>query len=291
MAINYKKFIEEQFLILDRESKVTPFHFYPVQEKYYDLLVDQYGTDLKGVREIILKARQEGFSSLILALFAVDFITVPNSISICVSHRRDATLILFKRVKFFIESYCQKQGWDIKDYLATDNKSEIENRTNGAYFYIGTAGSKVGGRGGTAKNIHFSEGAYYSATEKITAKEIIEGTSQQVAQGYGMIFIESTANGFGNYYQNVWEKAMRGESNYAPRFFSWEEFYDKEWVERKKGDFESEAMWMQEYPATAREAFISSGTPFFDHKVLESLLGSAPSPLKEGRIAQDGQWL
>jgi len=141
------------------------------------------------------------------------------------------------------------------------------------------------------QNIHFSEGAYYLDTDRITAREMIEGTSQQVAQGTGIIFIESTANGYGNYYQHVWEKAKRGESTYRPRFFSWEEFYDKEWVEKKRGDFESEAMWKQEYPLTAREAFISSGTPFFDHAVLEKLLEKQVEPIKMGRLAQDGQWI
>lgn len=291
MAIDRKKFIEEQFLILDREGRVVPFKFYPVQDKYYNILVNDYGPSFRGVREIVLKARQEGQSSFILGLFAVDFITKPNSISICISHRRDSTQLLFKKVKFFIESYCQKQEWNVKEYLSTDNKSEIQNRTNGAYFYIGTAGSKVGGRGGTAQNLHFSEAAFYSASEKITAKEIIEGTSQQIAQGTGMIFIESTANGYGNYYQHIWEMARKGESNYHPRFFSWEEFYDKEWVERKRGDFETDAMWKQEYPNDPYEAFISSGSPYFDIEVLRKMLEEAPKPLQEGRLAQDGRFI
>src|SRR5258708_2189437 len=180
MVIDYQAFIEREFDIQDKDGNVVPFHFlpgYPVQQKYYDALKADY-PNWSGVREIILKARQEGFSAFVLALFAVDFICQPNSVSICIAHKRDVTQKLFKRVRFYIESYCKKHGFDIKSYLLSDSKNEMENRTNGAYFYIGTAGSKVGGRGGTAQNIHFSEAAFYQDTEIITAKEIIEGSSQ-----------------------------------------------------------------------------------------------------------------
>lgn len=289
--IDYRKFIQEQFLILNKEGQIVPFRLFPVQNKYYEILMGDYGSKLEGVREIVLKARQEGFSSLILAMFTVDFITLPNSISICISHRRDITQILFKRVKFYLESYCQRNEWDIKDYLLTDNKAEIQNRTNGAYFYIGTAGSKVGGRGGTATNIHFSEAAFYQDTEKITAKEIIEATSQQVPQDYGKIFVESTGNQYGDYFQLMWERASRGEGNFHSRFFNWEEFYDREWFEKKRGDFESDATFKREYPTTPMDAFLSSGTPFFDLEALKKLLANVSDPIKQGRLAQDGQFI
>ena len=79
--------------------------------------------------------------------------TYDFSISICISHRKDATELLFKKVKFYIESYCAKRGFNPKDILLTDNKNMIENKLNKAMFYIGSAGTKVGGRGGSAKNI------------------------------------------------------------------------------------------------------------------------------------------
>ena len=290
MAVNYEKFIENEFLILNKEAKVVPFKLFPVQKKYLELLQEEK-RGLEGSREIILKARQEGFSSFILALFAVDFITKPNSISICISHKRDATQKLFKKVKFYIDSYCDKHGFDKKAYFISDNKGELEHRGNGSYFYIGTAGSKVGGRGGTAQNILFSECAFYQDSDLITAEEIVEGSAQQVPQGIGKIFIESTANGYGNYYQLEWDRAVRGESNFRPRFFSWREFYSPEWIEEKKKDFQSEEKALQEYPDTPDVAFIHSGTPFFDSKMLEYQLREiAKKPIEQGRLATDGNW-
>src|SRR3990167_8039003 len=288
MKIKYKNFIQDNFQILEKEKQVpVPFYFNKVQNKYYDILSQIY-PEFEGVREIVLKARQEGISSFVLALFAKDFLLRPYSISICISHRKDSTDILFKKVKSYLDSYFQilakknKLHPEIiaKQFLKSDNRNMLENATNNAMFYIGTAGAKVGGRGGTAKNILFSETAFYADTELITAQEIVVGTAQQVPQGRGMIFIESTANGEGNYYQKEWERSQPGGSGstYSPRFFGWQEFYTKEWVDEKKKDFSDEKMWRQEYPGTADEAFIVSGSPYFNVQVLDAWMKEGKQP-------------
>ena len=295
IPVDRRKFIEEQFLIRAKEEQgqtgyVIPFKFNKVQNKYYDLLMSEYPY-FEGLREIILKARQQGFSSFILALFAVDFITRPNSVSVCISYRQDETKRLFRRVHFYLESYCEKNGFDIHDYLSVDTKNELENATNGSYFYIGTAGAKVGGRGATVTNLHFSEAAFFEDTEKITAKEIIEATSQQVPQEHGMIFIESTGSTYGTYYQGEWERSKNNESNFRPRFFAWSEFYSKEWIEKKKRDFSSFEEFKSHYPNDEAEAFIFSGRPYFDRMVLEDLREKMKDPIEMGRLAADGQFI
>ncbi len=119
MIINYKKFIEDNFAILDKDKQIpVPYKFNAVQDKYYNILMSE-NPEMDGVREIVLKARQEGMSSFILALFAVDFLLRPFSVSICISHRKDSTDLLFKKVKFYLTSYFQKlavaQGLDPAD--------------------------------------------------------------------------------------------------------------------------------------------------------------------------------
>lgn len=642
----YREFIQQYFSILDKDSqKPVQYKLNVVQDEYYNTLQKEY-PGMEGVREIVLKARQEGISSFVLALFTVDFLLTPYSVSICISHRKDSTDLLFKKVKFYIDSYCRAKGIDPKELLKSDNKTTIENASNGAVFYIGTAGAKVGGRGGSARNILFSEClsknqlvigengfvfpitqlptrirdgngalikpiglrkikptegmksikvygnfpfpieatlghklwartgtrqnykegwkevrditpndylgfpitpikktprnqspftlsltkdmgefcgwylaegsmkkgqidlaihtkekeyidqllnglsikhsfytrgngtevricntklqqeilsffgekdnkmipdkvwgfgkefikgllrgfflgdgrckpeqfhqlslastrpqlivqlkrllislrlaypgiqvqkantqktrnnkeiwtltitgkgytrtadfigiertkrvdgrqdgynkffhfgekyfwakvhsikdmpleeyvydvvldrephaftllaskshncAFYQDTELVTAREIVEGTSQQVPQGKGMIFIESTANGTDNYYQKEWERANlppnregKKPSNYQPRFFSWEKFYTKEWIEEKRGEFQSEAVWKQEYPKTPDDAFITSGTPFFDNLILKEMLDVRAVPIAHGKFDPDG---
>ncbi len=300
VAVDKRKFIEEQFMVRAKTEKegeeneqgqIIPFKLNMVQEKYYNLLIDTYGKSMDGAREIILKARQQGFSTFILALFAVDFITRPHSVSICISHQSDATKRLFKRVHFYIESYCTKNNFNIKDYLSVDTKSELENATNGAYFYIGTAGSKVGGRGDTVTNVHYSEAAFYQDTDKITPKEIIEATSQQVPQDHGMIFIESTGGHYGSYYQGEWERAKNKENNLFPRFFSWQELYTPEWIEKKRRDFQTESEFKTHYPLNDTEAFIFSGDPFFDREILLQIERESILPIQEGRLAADGEFV
>lgn len=289
--IYYKEFIEDNFLILDKETQQpVPFKLKPIQNKYYQFLQDDY-QDMEGLREIILKARQEGMSSLILALFTVDFIMVPYSVSVCIAHRKADTETLFRKVKFYLESYCQKHGFDVNKYLKSDNKGLIESNEKDSVFFIGTAGSKVGSRGGSAKNILFSVCAFYQDTELITASEIVTATSQQVPQDRGMIFVESTANGTDNYYHAEWQRATRGESNYKHRFFGWQEAYTREWVEKKKGDFPNELLWKQEYPNDPDEAFITSGTPFFDKMVLQKMLDTKAQTVMKGRMTASGEWI
>src|SRR6266704_91789 len=113
--IDYKKFIEDNFAILDYERQTpVPFRFdrgpdKRVQDIYNDILTEEHPS-MEGVREIILKARREGMSSLVLAYFTVDFLLRPYSVSICISHKRDVTELLFKQVKFYLESFIEKQN-------------------------------------------------------------------------------------------------------------------------------------------------------------------------------------
>lgn len=300
--IDYRKFIEDNFSILDyKTQQPIPFRFNNVQSLYYDILQTNY-TGMDGVREIILKARREGMSSFILALFTVDFLLRPYSVSICISHNKQSTELLFKQVKFYIDSFLAKQNEKLKadgkaelttkDLFATETKGMLENKLNNAMFYIGTAGAKVGGRGGFARNIHFSEAAFYQDTEKITAEEMISGTAQQVPLDKGMIFIESTANGEGNYYHGEWQRAyVDRKSTYNSRFFGWDLFYTDEEVQARRKDFNSDIMWKQEYPKNPEEAFRVSGSPFFDMEMLQAMLDKKIDWVSAGRFAADGEFL
>lgn len=282
--IDYAGFIEEYFMVIDRDRQVpVPFKLNSIQKKYIQLLNEAYDRSdetgaFDGVREIVLKARQQGMSSFILALFTVDFLTVAHSRSICISHRQDATSTLFKKVKFYIDCYMEKlsikTGRDVddlkKEFFNSNNRSLLENKINGASFYVLTAGAKVGGRGDSAKNILFSELSFYQDTEIITAEEMFTATEQMVPQGRGMVFIETTANGE-NFFHKMWTRAVDREFAYYPRFFGAHEFYSTEWLEEKQKSFTSLKKFQQEYPPDWESAFISSGTPFFDMVAVKDL--------------------
>src|SRR5258706_15342076 len=103
--MRYKAYIQDFFLIDEPKSgKLVPFIFRPIQNKYYDELVRDYDIEKNGlsvpIREDILKARREGFSSLILALFAADDMRSQNPTeTLVISYKDSATETFRKRYK------------------------------------------------------------------------------------------------------------------------------------------------------------------------------------------------
>lgn len=287
----YQTFIESNFLIKNKAGKIVPFILNPAQDQYMIDLVKTYGDDLQGVRDQILKARKEGFSSLILAIFAVDFITSDDPIaSVCISDTKDETKKLFNRGRFFIDSCLQKQGLQFEDLCDVSNSNEMRNKTNGAVMWIGTAGSKVALRTETVQNIHFSEGAHFPDTDIITARETYEGAMQMVDQGVGKIFDESTARGFGNHYQKRWELSSTGQSEFRGVFFSASVLYSPEWLAKKRLQFTTDEMFRQEYPDNPDEAFMSSGSKFFSTEGIAHLKKeNVRKPIITGNISMEGE--
>lgn len=290
----YRLFIQDNFLIDDAKSgKLVPFKFNSVQQKFYNELVAQ-GIEERGiqqpVREIILKARREGFTSLILALFAADDILSKNPTeSLVISYKHDSTKTFIKRYKNFVMSYYAKR-WNEKrenNVFKIDTSGEVVHAENGARFYCGTASARIGGRGGTVHKLLFSEAAFYPDKQELRASEIMEGTTRQVDVGSGFVFIESTANGENNYYAKVWREAEKGESRFKPRFYGWREFYTQEQYDMITSEITDKRLVKQEFPATAQEAFLSSGNKFFDPDIAFKLVVQDPVVQGDWKFYED----
>ena len=113
-----------------------------------------------------------------------------------------------------------------------------------------------------------------------------------VDQGIGKIFDESTARGYGNQYQVRWELAEQGRSEFRGVFFSASALYSSEWLSKKRTQFTTNEMFMQEYPETPEEAFISSGSKFFDTGAIGWLRNEVVrKPLIEGSLNYLGEIL
>ena len=302
MAFRYKKYIEERFLIDEPKlGKLVPFKFRPVQQKYYNELNRDYNIEELGiaapVREIILKARREGFSSLILAIFAADDILQDNPTeTLVISYRDDATETFRKRYRnYLLTAGARKAGYTVEqiqqnpsilDQIAkqilTIDASDIELLHNKAHFYCGTASARTGGRGGVLQKLLFSEEAHYPDSEKMTAKEIVDGTLRQVDIASGFVFRETTANGYGNYYEQTWALAVSGESRFKPRFYGWREMYSEEEFKIIASEFTDKQILKQEYPETPEEAFIASGSGYFDNETIFEYIKRAKEPIAVG---------
>ena len=307
--MKYRDFIQKRFLIDEPKSgQLVRFLFREVQNRYYDELVRDYDIENKGltnpVREIILKARKEGFTSLVLALFAVDDLMSDNPTeTLVISYKDDATQTFRKRYRNYILSYgAYKLGYSVeqiqkepqildqvaKQMLSVDS-TEFELRHNKAHFYCGTASARVGGRGGTVQKLLFSEAAFYPDKKEMRAKEIIEGTANQMDKEAGWLFVESTANGDMNHYAKMWQLAESEQSRYKHRFYGWREFYTESQFEVIKSEFTDKRMIPQEYPENATEAFLSSGDRFFDPTVSVNLKTEIPQTVANWNYYGDFQ--
>ena len=293
--------------IRTKDRKVITFAPNTVQREYLDLICPNWKRGhykINRQREIILKSRQFGFSTLILALLFLDTINTPNTQTVVIAHDMDSTIRLFQMVKRFYDNLPS----EVKPSTQYANRREFLWPELDSYFFVGTAGSGEFGRGGTINHVHASEVAFWPNGEDIMA------SLMQAVPSDGTIFQESTANGIGNYYHEEYQRALAGESTLTARFFPW--FAHSDYIAKAPANFEivrgqwltldsgateykasdeeklramgvndNQLQWRrekmrepgmrkkfrQEYPATPREAFISSGNSYFNLEKLDAL--------------------
>lgn len=258
----YKKFIEDNFSIVNKEGKLVDFRLNNIQEEY--LFKDYTGTDK------ILKARQQGFSSLIEAIFTVDFLMVGHSYSVVVADIEDNAEGLLGKVKQYIQSYEAKNN--IKVPLKYNSRFELYNEFMDSKFTIGTAKNAEFGRSKTIHNLHLSELFFYPNINKIIA-----GAGQAVVES-GRKICESTANGFND------GKTFYDEPNgYKKLFYPASKFYKKEFLDKKR--IELKDVYPQEYPENDIEAFLTSGQCYFNKEALQSYYSNSREPLRNFQFA------
>lgn len=277
-----QQLIEGLLWILNKSGQRVRFNLNPTQSQY---------EKTKTKRDLILKARQKGFSSYILADQFIDCIRKPTN-AVVISHEKEATKRLFAKVKYYIDNL------EVKPAIQYDTKQDIVFPKRPSNYYIGTAGQKAFGRGDTIHRVHGSEVAFWQKPETIIA-----GFKEAVPLD-GIIIFESSANGRGNWFYDEWQAAKAGESIYTPHFIPW--FIDNEYqlsekdlikLEIKeavreriiKTDFTDEEkdlikkhslminqiwwrrfklwdlgeMFQQEYPENDVDCFLQSGRPVF----------------------------
>jgi len=255
----------------------------------------------RGNREIILKARQMGFTTFIAGRIFVDTANVPNTQSMMIAQDETNAKNLFALVKRFNDTLPPH----LKRKIGTDSATKLEFEDINSSFTVGWAGSAKVGRGGTLNNVHLSEVAFYN-----NAGPVIAGLLESVPED-GNIFLESTANGVGNYYFVEYKAAEEGNSIYSDRFFPWfiEPTYAKPFEEEqiweptddekkllefypdlspeqlnwrrnkilalrnsKRDGSSEEGDFPQEYPMNAQEAFLTSGQGYFDNGFIDKEL-------------------
>lgn len=335
-----KKWYIENFLkIRNKASKLVPFKLNHAQLIVMDKIKEcERNGKLK--RFIVLKARQMGLSTLFEALIFHDTSTNTYKNSIIIAHEDKATQNLFQISKLYLDELPDVLRPMIKysneKALVFENPSNLieDKQANPGLrskITVSTAGTAEAGRSATAHNVHASEVAFFP-----DAKTTMLGLLQSVPdEANTMVVLESTANGVGDWFHEMWQKASRGENELIPVFLPWfidpgytrpfsseeekQRFIDEVSVIRKDAsgreirtyEYElmeqnnltyeqlnwrkytiankcqgDEILFMQEYPSTPDEAFISSGRPKFSIKSLKRYKNYVKKP-KQGYLVRD----
>ena len=103
----------------------------------------------------------------------------------------------------------------------------------GSFIKTETAGNKGAGRSDTINCLHGSEVGSWEDGESLVASLLQTIPDKQYMEKPSMTFLESTAEGRGNYFHKEFVGAMEGRNNFQPFFFPW-------WIldeyERDEGD-------------------------------------------------------
>jgi len=260
----YENFIKLRLNIIDKTGTIVPFIPNPPQQRFMEVATG---------RDIILKARQEGFSSLVGGIFTADFILDPNSQSVVIADITENAIGLLDKVKFYLKSYEEKMGFKIP--LKYNSKYELVNEVLNSKYQVGTAENVEFGRSKTIKNLHMSEAFFYKHFRKLLASAL------QAVRPDGRVVIESTANGF-NEGKEFWDDSVAGLTGFNALFFKASDFYTPEFLEGKKKELGR--LFSQEYPETAEEAFLNSGDVYFDRESLKYYGSLIREPLTDALI-------
>jgi hypothetical protein len=199
----------------DEENPPELVRFKPnaVQEIYLDKVAPLWREGvykLKGSREDILKSRQFGFSTLILALLFLDTVNTSYTRTVIMAHDGDSTEALFEIIQRFHDNLPESK----RPRTKYANRRMISYPDLGSSLVVRTAGTKSAGRSLTIHNLHCSEVAFYKNPKVFT------GLLQAVPAG-GNVFKETTANGDGTPHHTDYLAAKDGKNKFSARFFPW----------------------------------------------------------------------
>jgi hypothetical protein len=298
--------------ILTKDLRVVRFEPNWAQRRYIAEVERQQSVG-KPVRIIVLKARQLGISTATEALMFTQSFVQERMAGLVVAHEMEGAKHLLGMHELFWEKYPFKALWT-RQYQSKIEKSWQETAS---HIRVATAKNATAGRSQTLHFLHCSEYGFWLA-----AQEVMLGLLQTVPiNPYTFVVIESTANGVGNAFYNEWQQAVAGESDYTPLFFPWHQHPEylasavglpyanlghldsEEKALRSMGLSDDRLAWRryavrnlargdlnkfhQEYPSSAEEAFIASGTNIFPHTKLQE--NYEPMDGIKGRLTRERQ--
>jgi hypothetical protein len=209
---DFPRFAEEFLIIRGKSGQLRPFVLNRAQ-LYAHSKIEQQLKDTGKVRAMILKGRQQGMSTKIQGRYFHKVITRLGTKAYILTHEAEATKNLFEMTQRFYDKLPQGLACNADK----SSSKELYFKKYDSGYAVGTAGNKGAGRSQTIQLFHGSEVAFWP-----NAEDHAKGVLQAVSNESGTeIILESTANGIGNYFHNMWKAAESGASDYIPIFVPW----------------------------------------------------------------------
>ena len=280
---NRRRRLNSFYKIIDKQGQSIVFKLNKAQEDIYDL-------EKKHKRIIILKARQLWMSTFKLIDWLDKCIFYKNQTITITAHKIDKQRELFQKVKYAYEQIPTK--------ITIDNKIRHKptpkyDSVNELYFPHNNSRIKVSldSRSWTPTSLHITELAF-----RQDAREMMTGTLPSMPKD-APITIETTANWVWNYFYEFWNKSKatkifhcvfiprRTDNNYRLKLLDGERLklpsklehlnnlnIDKEQKNRYIKQYELLGREVfQEFPSTPEEAFLSTGNPVVETKLVKWL--------------------
>jgi hypothetical protein len=262
----------------DRRSQLIRLN--PMQEEYYQH---------RAKRNIILKPRQVGSTTINALLFLADTLLHGNTYSAIVAHNAESAESIFEIVQF---AWAHLPDWWHSNHPpARSSRSELYWPSLNSRYYVGTAGSPSFGRGQTINNLLCSEVAHWRK-----ADEVLASLLAAVPEG-GCVVLESTPNGVGTHFYDLWHAADREESDFRSHFYVWWEdptyrlagpplgalspeerdlrarygLDDDQLRWRRRQSREMGGKFIQEYPEDPESCFLANGACCFSTAALVAM--------------------
>lgn len=283
----------------------------------------------KGVRMILLKARQWGGSTLVLMYMAwIQLVLRRNWNSIICGHKRSTSSVIKGMYTKLLQHYPKQlldddKPLEFKTFEGNTNAKIITGRD--CLVLMGTAQVDDVVRGYDIAMAHMSEVAFWPSSTMRNPEDVMRSVDGSLlVGGLTVEVLESTANGIGNYFHNEWLLSVNGETDKHTVFIPWYEieiyrlpvdeaeiadlwksFDDYErnlwqigctlemikWYHEKRKSYQSHHKMMAEFPTNSTEAFSTSGRCVFSLSRLDAMRAQCCEPLAKGELKKvNGKW-
>jgi hypothetical protein len=292
--------------IRTKQGKIAPLVLNRVQERFMDRVLAQLEHNGK-VRMVVLKARQQGLSTVISALQYWWLSQRKAQKGLVMAHESESTTSLFDMYRRIHDNVPDI----VRPSTKYSSRSELVFDKLDSALRVATAGGRGVARGEMLTFAHLSEVAFWPPA---FANNNFNGLVQAIPEEPGtFIFLESTAQGVTGKFYDMAQGADRADhawNGYELFFSAW--FESAEYRETAPADFQrtpeeedlikafsdkgltsnDQLYWRrkkvatngldlfkQEYPATAEEAFLSTGRPIFNNEYVTERLREPKAPL------------